>query len=188
MANIQKSQKNLARLSSILGQEGAESKTPGIFYKAVVQAVLVFGSETWFMKTCIDRTLVDFHHWVSHCLVVKLPGMRYGGTSLCMRQWHRQGWRMWILILPATRTWLHSTFQSSWSCTCLCLCIRSGSMEQVFPSGGGEKIFWSGGFTGGGGEGGGGIREGCQVGYWDYDGTLIRGEWFYLLMPSRYVS
>ena len=39
----QKARKKWARLSRILGQEGMDAKALGIFYKAVVQAVLLFG-------------------------------------------------------------------------------------------------------------------------------------------------
>ena len=34
-------------LSRILGRDGADPKVSGHFYKAVAQAVLLFGEETW---------------------------------------------------------------------------------------------------------------------------------------------
>ena len=36
----------------------------GIFYKSVVQAMLLFRSEMWVMTPCIGRTLGVFHHQV----------------------------------------------------------------------------------------------------------------------------
>ena len=32
------------------------------FYVAVVQAVLLFGSETWVMTPCLEKSLMGFHH------------------------------------------------------------------------------------------------------------------------------
>ena len=45
--NLVKSRKILGRLSRILIREGADKRLPGNFFKAVVQAVLMFGAETW---------------------------------------------------------------------------------------------------------------------------------------------
>ena len=47
MANIKKVQNKWMRVLRILGQKGADDKTSGMFYKALVQLVLIFGSETW---------------------------------------------------------------------------------------------------------------------------------------------
>ena len=44
---MKKARKSLARMTSILGQEGADPGVSGMFFKAVVQTVLLFGSETW---------------------------------------------------------------------------------------------------------------------------------------------
>ena len=43
----------------------------GIFYVAVVQAVLLFGSETWVMTPYMDKALKGFHHRV----VRRMEGM-----------------------------------------------------------------------------------------------------------------
>ena len=72
-ANIWKAQKKWAWLSLILGWEGADTKTSGMFYKAVVQAVPLFILETLVMTLRIGRTLRSFHHWVSRRLTVKQP-------------------------------------------------------------------------------------------------------------------
>ena len=58
--NLWKSRKNREWISRILGQEGADDKTFGIFYKAVVQEVLLLRSKTWVIITCIGRTLRGF--------------------------------------------------------------------------------------------------------------------------------
>ena len=46
----------------ILGREGAEKRTAGKLYVVVVQAVLLFGSETWMVTPCLEKALVGFHH------------------------------------------------------------------------------------------------------------------------------
>ena len=44
--NIRQAWKNWALLMQFLEREGANVQTPGMFYVAVVQAVLLYGSET----------------------------------------------------------------------------------------------------------------------------------------------
>ena len=41
------------RMTIILSREGAEQRVSGFFLKAVVQAVLLFGYETWVVTPCI---------------------------------------------------------------------------------------------------------------------------------------
>ena len=50
-----------------------DSKTSGVFYKAVVQAVLLFGSDIWFVIPFIGRTIGGFHHRLDFCLTGKQP-------------------------------------------------------------------------------------------------------------------
>ena len=50
--------KKLARISCILGREGVEARMLGIFYKAAVEAVLLFGSYKWVVNLRIIRKLV----------------------------------------------------------------------------------------------------------------------------------
>ena len=49
-------------LGKILGREGAERRTVGRFYVAVVQAVLLFSSETWVTTPRLEKSLKGFHH------------------------------------------------------------------------------------------------------------------------------
>ena len=58
VANIWKTRKKWDRISRILGREDADAKTLGIFYKVMVQTVLMFGSEMWVMTPCTDKILV----------------------------------------------------------------------------------------------------------------------------------
>ena len=61
--NLVKAQKSLGRLSRILSRAGGEAKwVSGKFFKAVVQALLLFGAETWVLIPRIERSLDIFLH------------------------------------------------------------------------------------------------------------------------------
>ena len=55
----------------ILGIEGADRRTAGRFYGAVVQAVLLFVSEMWVVTTWMEKALAGFRHRV----VRRIAGM-----------------------------------------------------------------------------------------------------------------
>ena len=48
-------------VSRVLYREGADMKTMGQFYKAVVQAVLLCGSEIWTLTKMVVKMLDSFH-------------------------------------------------------------------------------------------------------------------------------
>ena len=73
VANICKSWKKWARISWILGREAADARMSGVFCKAVVQAVILFVSETWVMTPHIGWMLVGFKHSGSYRLTGKQP-------------------------------------------------------------------------------------------------------------------
>ena len=50
VGNLWKAWKSWSRFTRILGREGPIPGMSGIFFKAVVQAVLIFGSKTWVMN------------------------------------------------------------------------------------------------------------------------------------------
>ena len=60
------------RMFSVLGPEGSDAHNSGTFYKLVVQAILLFGSETWVTTPCIGLTLGGYHHRVDS----KLKGIQ----------------------------------------------------------------------------------------------------------------
>ena len=60
--NLQKAQGKWGRLAKILGSEGAERRMTGFFLVAVVQAVLIFKSETWVLNPRFEKSLESFHH------------------------------------------------------------------------------------------------------------------------------
>ena len=65
-----------------MGREGADARTSGTFYRAVVHAVLLFESETWVMPPRIGRTLVGYHHRVIHRLTGRETRRQVDGSWL----------------------------------------------------------------------------------------------------------
>ena len=70
VANLKKYRMRWARISRILGQEGAYPYTSGAFYKAKVQATLLFRAENPVVKPKIGITLGSFHQTVVHRMSV----------------------------------------------------------------------------------------------------------------------
>ena len=73
VANFFKSRSRWVWFSRILGWEGEDLRTSRSFYKAVFQATLLFGSETWVMTPRIGSNLGGFHHRVDLLLAVMQP-------------------------------------------------------------------------------------------------------------------
>ena len=48
--NLRKEQKSSECMTRVMGQEGASPWVLGIIFKAMMQAVLLFGSDTWVMN------------------------------------------------------------------------------------------------------------------------------------------
>ena len=63
--NLRKSWKSCTRMTRILGQEGADPRISGLFFKAVIQAVLLFGSDTWVLNPRTERSLGSCQHSVA---------------------------------------------------------------------------------------------------------------------------
>ena len=60
--NIRKARQRWGQISRILTREGASAKTMGYFYKAIVQAVLLYGAETWVTTQRAEGALKGFHN------------------------------------------------------------------------------------------------------------------------------
>ena len=60
VGNFRKAQKIWARMERMLGQEGARPRVSGMFFKAVVQAVLLLRSEMWVMTPPYGQGLGEF--------------------------------------------------------------------------------------------------------------------------------
>ena len=67
-------------LTKILGREGSYKRTAGRLYVAVVQAVLLFGSETWVLTPRLEKALEGFHHRASRRMAGMVPKRQPDGT------------------------------------------------------------------------------------------------------------
>ena len=72
MGNLRKLRKSWEHFSVILVQEGSKPRVLGVLFKAVVQVVLLFGSETWVMTPCMGRLLGG--GGVQHRLAIHIIG------------------------------------------------------------------------------------------------------------------
>ncbi len=60
--NITKARTRWGQLCRLLTRQGASQQIMGQFYKATIQAVLLFGAETWSLTQPLIRRLCSFHH------------------------------------------------------------------------------------------------------------------------------
>ena len=67
--NMRNPQNLWVQLSRIFGREGEDHRTSRKFYKAVFQATLIFGAETWVIYPRIGKTLIGLHHRLAFRLV-----------------------------------------------------------------------------------------------------------------------
>ena len=65
-------------ISRALTREGASPWVPGMFYKAVVQTVLLYGSETWVQTDSMDQVLAGFHNRAARRLAGMYPKLING--------------------------------------------------------------------------------------------------------------
>ena len=63
--NLRKARKRWAQVSRVLTREGAAPKVMGMFYKAVVMSVLLYGVETWVVSSPMLQALRGFHNRVA---------------------------------------------------------------------------------------------------------------------------
>ena len=80
VGNLSKTRKSWGRLSRISSREGADPKVSGNIFKAVTQAVLLFGAETWVLTPRMERGLDSFQHRVARWLTSRQPRRRRDGS------------------------------------------------------------------------------------------------------------
>ena len=71
VSNLQRARQKWVQLTRVLIREGADARTSVQIYLAVVQLVIIYGSNTWVMTPHIGRVLVRFHHRVALRLMGK---------------------------------------------------------------------------------------------------------------------
>ena len=57
----------------ILGREGSDKRKVDKFYVVVVQAVLLFGLETWVVTTNMEKSLTGLQHWAVRWISGMVP-------------------------------------------------------------------------------------------------------------------
>ena len=67
--NLQREQQNWARMIRVLSRESADARTLRHIYLALIQTVIIYGLETWFMTLRIGRVLGGLHHRVARRLM-----------------------------------------------------------------------------------------------------------------------
>jgi hypothetical protein len=79
-SNLKKARGCWARVSRVLRAENATPKTCGMFYKATVQAVLLYGSETWSLSPSSMKRLEGFHVRAAWRMSGKRPERNVDGS------------------------------------------------------------------------------------------------------------
>jgi hypothetical protein len=59
--NLHRARQRWGMIARILSQEGTNAKVMATFYKAVVQSVLLYGSESWVLSEKMMSSLRSFH-------------------------------------------------------------------------------------------------------------------------------
>jgi hypothetical protein len=79
-----------ARVGQVLHKENAPPQISAKFYKAILQSVLLYGSETWVLSTAALARLEGFHLRAAYRMAKKhVP-----------RQGLHQQWVTWTIISP----------------------------------------------------------------------------------------
>ena len=71
--NLRKARRVWGRLSRVMKSENASPWVCGLFYKATVQAVLLFGSESWTITPAMRRGLEGFHTRAARRMTGMMP-------------------------------------------------------------------------------------------------------------------
>ena len=80
--NLRRVRQKWEILSRVLGREGADARNMGRIYVAVVQVVLLYGSETWETTPWIGRLFGRFHHRVALRMTGWKPWRRKDGRCM----------------------------------------------------------------------------------------------------------
>jgi hypothetical protein len=79
--NMRKARSRWARVSSLLRREKASPKVSGYFYKAIIQSVLLFSSETWVLPEAMVRLLEGFHNTIARRITNRIIRPRQNGMG-----------------------------------------------------------------------------------------------------------
>ena len=79
-SNLRKARKCWGRLQRVLRAENASPRVSGMFYKATVQAVLLFGSESWNLSPSAIKCLEGFHLRAARRMTGMMPREQPDGS------------------------------------------------------------------------------------------------------------
>jgi hypothetical protein len=79
-AQLRKARATWARVGQVLRAENVPPRVAAKFYKAVVQAVLLYGSETWVLSTAALASLEGFHIRAAYRMAVRHKPRRGPGN------------------------------------------------------------------------------------------------------------
>ena len=77
--NLAKARRIWARISRVMRAKNASARVCGIFYKATVQSVLLFGRKTWVLLPAALKRLEGFHVKATRRMTGLLP-KKVGGS------------------------------------------------------------------------------------------------------------
>ena len=78
--NLQKAKAKWGMIARPLVKTGVRMRTVGLFYMAIVQAVLLFGCETWVITDNMLAILDSFHHRVARKIANMVPKLLMDGS------------------------------------------------------------------------------------------------------------
>ena len=68
LRQLARAREKWGRMSRLLSSQGASASTRGYFYKAIIQAVLLYGSESWTLSNSTLKKFRSFHSRVARYL------------------------------------------------------------------------------------------------------------------------
>ena len=77
--NLRRARHKWYKLSKLLHREGANPRIFSMFYKAVVQTVLIFGCESWTLTDAMWNVLKGFHLWAARRMADMMAHSGPGG-------------------------------------------------------------------------------------------------------------
>jgi exonuclease III len=80
---LERARERWGRMSRVLAAEGASPKVMGYFYKAIIQAVLLYGSESWTLPDRIIKKFRSFHARVARYITGRHIRELEDGTYFC---------------------------------------------------------------------------------------------------------
>ena len=114
--NLRKARAKWALVFRILARDGATPRISAFFYKAIVQAVLLFGSETWHVTQSMLNHLSTFHHHAArhisgHRARYRRDTGEWEGLETSLRYWITWECSLCRFISQGNKITLLSTWQ-----------------------------------------------------------------------------